>query len=108
MKRMLLAAIACVMALPALAQDRSHTTCTRSGDDLDCRTTTQRQHQEDPYWSSYQAARENSRRQEAEMLRQMVGRAIADGKCEKARALALRGGDLELAESAQRLCRPAP
>jgi hypothetical protein len=45
---------------------------------------------------------------EAEMVRQQVGKFIAEGNCSLARRIALQAGHIDLAEQVDRICTPAP
>lgn len=97
---------AALMLLPAGAASaqQSQTTCWRDANDVvHCETT-----QPNPrsYYDDRRSFQELQAARQAETLRRVVGKAISEGRCEDARAAALRGGDLALADQTERLCRP--
>ena len=82
MKRLIAVAALCVIAGPAAAQT---TTCNSSGNQM---TGQQNQGiQQNPG---------------------AVAKAIAEGRCDEAKKMALEWGDLDLAQQAVSLCTPAP
>lgn len=53
---------------------------------------------------AYEAQQQTDRR----MLEEQVTKFVSEGRCDDAKATALRGGDMTLAEQAMRLCSAAP
>lgn len=98
-----------LLAASSAAAQTTQTTCNDYFGTLHCTSQTDRAPaapapRRDAFRESYDFATRSADASRQQRLRQRVGRLIADGKCDDARKVALKAGDLDLAERVPQLC----